>query len=236
MKKDELISMWQEGNDQMFRDEKTDKEMITQYLNEKTLEGSKKINQNLIFYWIVQVANIILLSMNLVGYSGNPVMTWILIPQLVVTIGILFFGMDLFYKLREINNYSDSLQSLIDKQLWFYRNPYELWLVLSSVSIIILMTNINLYVDNDNGFYLINNKVLFVVGTVVALLFMYGVQKISSIRGLRTLKAYLFDLQEGVLEQSERLEQTKKRYLWFWAAIFILLTAALILGIITALK
>ena len=50
MKNDELIHMWQEGNDQMFRDELTDRDMITQYLSEKTLKGNRSINYKLIFY------------------------------------------------------------------------------------------------------------------------------------------------------------------------------------------
>jgi hypothetical protein len=49
MKNDELIHMWQEGSDRMFRDELTDRDMITQYLNEKTLKGNRNININLIF-------------------------------------------------------------------------------------------------------------------------------------------------------------------------------------------
>jgi hypothetical protein len=236
MKNDELIHMWQEGNDRMFRDEKTDRDMITQYLNEKTLKGNRSINFNLIFYGAVQVANIILLSMNLAGYQSNPAMIWVLISQLAITIGILIFGMDIFYKFREINNYSDSLQNLINKQLWFYRKPYEIWLVLASVSAIILMTNINLYVDNDNGTYLINNKVMYVGVTLAALFIIYGTQKASSLLGLRKLKAYLADLQQGALDQSQRMERTKRRYLWLWVAVFILLTAFLVFGILTAVR
>lgn len=236
MKKDELIHMWQEGNDRMFRDKLTDKDMITKYLSEKTLKGNRNINFNLLFYGAIQVANIILLSMNLAGYMNNPSMMWILVPQLVITIGILVFGIDVFYKFREINNYSDSLRNLIQKQLWFYRKPYELWLVLASVSAIILMTNLNLYVDNDNGSYVINNKAIFVGITLMAFLFIYGTQKATSLLGLRKLKAYLSDLQQGVLDSSERIERSKKRYLWLWVAVFLLLTAFLVFGILTALK
>ncbi len=234
MKTDELIHMWKEGSDRLFSEELTDKDMITQYLSEKTLKGNRNINSNLIFYGMVQVANIILLSMNLVGFLNNPAMIWILITQLVVTIGTLVFGMDVYYKFREINNYSDSLQNLIQKQLWFYRRPYEIWLVLASVSAIILMSNINLYVDNDNGSYVINNKIMFVGITLLAFLFIYGTQKAKSLLGLRKLKAYLSDLQQGELDKSEGMERSKKRYLWLWGAVFLLLTASLIFGILVA--
>jgi hypothetical protein len=234
MKKDELINIWKEGDDLMFRDEKTDKKMITQYLNEKTLKGSRSINFNIIFYGFIQIANLILLSLNLAGYMSNPSVVWILIPQLVVTIGILIYGMDLFYKLREINNYSESLLSLIQKQLRFFKKPYEIWLILSSISAIILISNVNLYIDNDNGTYTINNKMLFIGVTLAAFLFIYGSQKVSSLRSLRSLKAYLYDLQKGVLDQSEQLERSKKKLVWFYVAVFILLTAAMVLGLLKA--
>ncbi len=236
MKKDELIHMWQEGNDALFRDELTDKDMITQYLNEKTLKGNRSINFNLVFYGIIQLANIILLSMNLAGYQNNPTIIWILIPQLIFTIGTLVFGMDVFYKFREINNYSDSLQNLIQKQLRFYRRPYELWLVLVSISMIILSSNVNLYIDNDNGTYVINNKVMVVGITLAAWLIIYGALKATSLLGLRKLKAYLSDLQQGALDQSEGLERSRKRYMWLWVAVFILLSIFMIFGILMAMK
>ena len=236
MKKDKLIHMWQEGSDRMFRDEKMDRDMITQYLNEKTLKGNRSINFNLVFYGAVQVANIILLSMNLAGYLNNPAVVWVLISQIAFTIGILVFGMDIFYKFREINNYSDSLQNLIQKQLWFFRKPYEVWLVLASVSVIILMTNVNLYIDNDNGTYIINNKVMFVGVTLAAFLIIYGAQKMTSLLGLRRLKTYLADLQQGALDQSQQMERSRKKYFWLWVAVFIILTTSLVFGIMTALR
>jgi len=236
MKKDELIHMWQEGSEHLFRDEKTDRDMITQYLNEKTLKGKRSIHFNLIFYGVIHLSNIILLSLNLAGYQNNPSILWILITLLAITIGGLVFSMDVFLKFREINNYSDSLKNLIQKQLWFYRRPYEIWLFLASLSAIILMSNLNLYIDNNNGSYPINNKFMFVGVTVGALVFIYGALKLSSMLGLRNLKAYLVDLQQGTLDQSKRMERKKRRYLWLWVAVFILLSVSLVLGLIKALN
>ena len=209
--------------------------MIEQYLSEKTLKGSRSIHINLLFYALVQMANVILLSMNLAGYSSNPAMIWILVPQLILSIGILIYGIDLFYKLKEINTYSDSLQVLIERQLGFFKRPYEIWLFLASLSAIILATNINLYVDNDNGHYVINNKVMFAVVTLVAFFLIYGAQKVAGNRSLSSLKAYLSDLQQGVLDQSDRIQHAKKKYIWIWLILFVLLSASLVYGIITAL-
>ena len=70
---------------------------------------------------------------------------------------------------------------------------------------------------------------------MVAFLVIYGALKATSMFGLRKLKAYLSDLQQGSLEQSERMERTRKRYLWVWVLVFLLLTAFLIFGILKAL-
>jgi hypothetical protein len=227
--------MWQEESDRLFRDEKTDRDMITQYLNEKTLKGNRSIKFNLFFYGLIQVANVVLLSMNLAGYLNNTAIIWILLPMLVITIGILVYGMDVFYKFREINNYSDSLQNLIEKQLWFYRRPYEFWLVLASISVIILSMNINLYVDNDNGSYVIYNKLRFAGITLGMFIFIYGALKLTSQLGLRKLKAYLSDLRAGSLDQSKQIERGQKKFLWLWVLVFILLTVIMILGLMKAL-
>jgi hypothetical protein len=236
MKKDDLISIWQEGNDQLFREKKTDKEMITQYLSEKTLKGTRSIYFNILFYGAIQIANIILLSMNLSGYINNPSIVWMLMAQLVFTIGILVYSIDIFYRLREINNYSESLSNLIGKQIRFFKKPYEIWLILSSISAIILTININMFIDNDNGTFVINNEIMVVGLLLLALLIIYGGQKMVSMRNLRSLKAYLDDLQKGVLDQSEKLDREKKKFIWLWVVVFILLTASMLFGLLTALK
>jgi hypothetical protein len=227
--------MWEEESDRLFRNEKTDKDMITQYLNEKTLKGNRSVKFNLIFYGLIQVVNIVLLSMNLAGYLNNTSVIWLLVSMLAITVGTLVFGMDVFYRFREINNYSDSLQNLIQKQLWFYRRPYEIWLVLASISAIILAANINLYVDNDNGSYVIYNKALFAGITLGMFVFIYGGLKLTSLLGLRKLKAYLSDLQAGSLDQSKQIERGQKKFVWLWVLVFVILTVMMIFGMLKAL-
>lgn len=236
MKKDELITLWEKGNDQLYEKKQIDKAMIEKYISEKALKGSMSVKFTILFYGLIQVVNLILLSMNVAGYMNNPTMLWFFVPQILVTIGIMIFGMDLFYKFREINNFSESTQKLVNLQLRFFRRPYEWWLVLTSVSAIILMTNLNMYVDNDNGAYHIYNKVMYAGVTLGAFLFIYGSQKLATLRSLRALKAYLSDLNKGVLDQTRKLEGLNKRLIWLFVVIFLLLTVSMILGIIQAMK
>ncbi|MGW8316355.1 MAG: hypothetical protein ACWGNV_12200 [Bacteroidales bacterium] len=234
MKQDELITLWEEGNKRYMEEQKIDRAMIEKYLKGRTLKGSLHIKFTIIFYWFIQVANLILLSLNLAGYMKNSAMVWVLIPQAILTIGIMVYGMDIFYKLKEINNYSQSIHQLIIKQLRFFRGPFEIWLVLASLSAIILMINVNFYIDNDQGNYHIYKKVFFALVMLAAFLIIYGAQKITSYKGIRSLKGYLQDLETGTLEQSKRLIEFRKRYIWLYVVIFLLLTASLVFGIIRA--
>ena len=236
MKTDELITLWEKGNDQLYEKEQIDKAMIEKYISEKALKGAVSIKFTILFYGLIQLANLVLLSMNVAGYMSNPTVLWLLFSQILITIGIMVFGMDLFYKFREINNYSESTQRLVNMQLRFFKRPYEWWLVLTSVSAILLMTNLNMYVDNDNGNYHIYNKALYAGITAGAFLFIYGSQKLASLRSLRALKAYLSDLNKGVLDQTRKLEGLNKRLIWLFVAIFLLLTVSMIFGLIQALK
>ena len=168
--------------------------------------------------------------MNLVEYSNNPVMIWALIPQLIVSIGILAFGVNIFYKLKVINNYSDTLSNLINKQLRFIRTDYEIWLVITSFSILILSFAIGIFIDNDNGQFIIYNKIRYVVINIAVFLFIYGIQKFSSVFQLRALKIYLSDLKNGILEKSIGMEKKRKKHIWFYVVIAIILTITAIIG------
>ncbi|MFC1731084.1 hypothetical protein ACFL6I_12190 [candidate division KSB1 bacterium] len=236
MEKDELSNIWQKGNDHLLKDKKIDKEMITNYLSEKTLKTSKLFVFNIVFYCCIQLASIILLSMNLAGYMNNRVMIWILIVQLMVSMGILLYGIHIFYRLRIINNYSDTLSNMIDKQLLFFRTHYEIWLVITSFSVLILIFAVNIFVDNDNGQYLIYNKMKYSMINLILFLFIYGTQKLSGFIQLRNLKAYLSDLRNGILDVSIGREKNMKKYQWVWILIAIIFTISLIAGILKFLQ
>jgi len=230
MERDELINIWKEGNENIFKNQKVNKDMITNYLNKKTLVTSRYFIFNILFYCCIQLASIIMISMNLAGYINNPVMMWALIPQLILSICILIFGISIFYKLKVINNYSDTLSNLINKQLRFIKTDYEIWLVITSFSLLILIFAVNIFVDNDNGHYYIYNKIKYVIINIAVFLFIYGIQKYSSVFQLRALKIYLSDLKSGILNESIGLEKSKKRYKWLLFVIVIIFTIIAIVG------
>ena len=205
--------------------------MITQYLNAQTKRTSVFFNFNSIFYVFVQLINIVLCSMNIIAYQTNPLFQNVLIAMLVLSTGIMIYGLSYFIRFRDINNFSSSLVSLIDKQLNFIKIRHEIWMILISISILILIFNINIIVDYDGGYYPIYNKQLYVIINVGILLFIYAVQKVASISMNSSLKSYLNDLRSGVLEESLVAEKNRKRYKMLFIVFSIICTILLLYGV-----
>jgi hypothetical protein len=170
------------------------------------------------------------------GYKQNPAMTWILIGQMIIILPVMLYGIYIFVKNREINNFSKDLKTLLEKQLIFFRSYYEIWLVLIALTTLILIFNVNIMVDNMDGHYRINNVNIFIRVNIGIFIFIYFTQKLASEWRFKAIKANLSDLKAGMLDQSEKLEKSQKKYIWVWVIIAILLLISFILGLIQALS
>ena len=210
--------------------------MIAQVLNQKTNKTLKYFNFNLVFYWIMQLVNIILISMNLVGYKTNENMLWVLGIQLLLSLIVMFYGIVIFIKHRDINTYSENLKVMIDKQLNFYKTYYEVWLLLISLTLLFLIFNINIMVDNMDGQYYINKIGLYIGINIGVFFFIYAIQKIASQSNYRSLKANLHDLKAGMLDKSLAVEEHRKKIRWIWIVVAILFTITFILGMLKVLQ
>ena len=230
-----MFDLWEKGNEDLFKDIQNSRDMITQVLNQKTKRTLKYFNFNLVFYWLVQMVNIILISMNIMGYKSNENMLWVLGAQLVLTLGVAFYGIFIFIKHRDIHIYSENLRVMIDKHLDFFRTHYEVWLLLISLTVLFLIFNINIMVDNMDGQYYINRVGLYVGINIGVFLFIYATQKIASQWSYQLLKANLNDLKAGMLDKSVALEKRGRKLRWIWIVIAVLFTILFVLGLMKAL-
>jgi hypothetical protein len=89
-------------------------------------------------------------------------------------------------------------------------------------------------VDNMDGHYRINKVNLFLGINITIFLLIYLTQKLASNLRFKAIKANLTDLQAGMLDQSEKLEKSQKKYIWVWVIIAILLLISFIFGLIQA--
>jgi hypothetical protein len=235
MESNDMLNTWEEGNKKLFSNTKISTEMIEQYLKPKISKTSAIFTFNLIFYCIFQLAAAGILIADIIGYKTNPTMLSALIPLLVVTVGFLVFGYFSFLKIREINNYSENLMLLLSKKLSFLRTYYETWMVIISFSTLIMIFALSTMVDNQEGYFRINNPLKYIIISISVWLFIYGTQKLSSLISTRELKGYLNDLQNNFLEESQKIERQKKKFRWFLLFLALVFTALFVLGLLKSM-
>ena len=97
MERNELFEIWDEGNKELFKNNKITKDMIIKYLDKKTLKTSRYFAFSIVFYMLIQFVNVVLSSMNIVVYSNNIIIVWVLIATLAIYSSILIYGIALFF-------------------------------------------------------------------------------------------------------------------------------------------
>ena len=235
MENNELIDTW-EHQKHVPDNEKLDKKMISDYLKPKVSKVSWTFSFNLLFYIAAIVACIVLLSMNLYGYRSNTVMLTVESGLLLFSLVFLGYGIFIFMKIREINNFSKDLHELLTSKIKFLRFHYEIWLVITALVVWILSFALGSLVDNIDGTYRINRVGTFVAISAAMLVFIYTVQKLSSEISLRQLKAFLSDLETSYLSETGHIERQKKKMRWIYISAIILLVIMLVLGVVKMLS
>jgi hypothetical protein len=231
MENNDFINTWEKEKHIPERN-RLDRTMITEYLKKKVSRDSWAFNFSLVFYLSVILACIVLLSMNLYGYRNNPVILFVESGLLVLSLIFLVYGFFILIRIREINNFSNDLQKLLQLKIKFLRFYYELWLIMTAAVVWILSFALNSFIDNQGGFYRINNIGFFVIISLVMLIFIYGVQKLATEISMRALKAYLADLEDSYLDRTDKIESRRKKLRVVSIILGIILTITCILGIL----
>jgi len=235
MESDDLMHIWQTGNQDMLKDLHFERSQLEGFLKPRIKKASLSINLNLAVYMILQVAAMAFIGMDLYGYRANPPLLAVLVTMLFLCAGFLGYGVFLANYLRQISLGTYDLATMIRKRIKAYGVHYEIWMWMGAVSALCLGYALNAWVDNDQGTYRINQPAVFVVTSLAVLVFIYGAQKINQWVVLREIKAYLADLQANVLEQSHQLETSKRRHLFISVTLMIILLLLFVLGIIKAM-
>ncbi|MBN2773243.1 MAG: hypothetical protein JXR31_03270 [Prolixibacteraceae bacterium] len=231
-----LFDFWEEGNRELFKNNDSSNEMIIKIINRSSRSTSFYFGFNILFYSAFILACIILVSMNLPMYAGNPVVRSVLIAQMVLCILFLSYGMFMFAKFRETKNYRKSITELLAGQLRFYKTYNDGWMVFSALAVLILIFNLNIMVDYNNGIYPIYNKSLYIAINIAIFIFIYGIQKAGSLFNQRKLRNYLSDLESGLYGNTLKMEKQRKWQTVAFIVLFVVLTGVLILGILKSLE
>jgi len=236
MENNNLINIWKEGNQEILKNRRFEMSELEAFLKPKVSKAALSLNLNIFVYMAAQLAAMILIGFDLYGYRSNPVMLKVLIPMFIVSSSFFGYGVFLLNYIWQINHGNFDLITAINRKLKAYRTHYEVWMWMGAVSLLFLIFALNTLIDNDQGTYRINRPIFFAVISLFVLLFIYGVQKSAQLMAVREIKVYLADLQNELLEGSQRLEKAKRRFRIFTVILVVIFTILFILGLIKAMS
>jgi len=235
MPDNDLIKIWKEGNMEMLKNRRFERSELEGFLKPRISKTTLSLNLNILVYMAAQMAAMVLIGFDLIGYRSNPMMLKVLIPMLIVCSAFLGYGVFLLTYIWQVNHGNFDLVTTINRKLKVYRTHYEVWMWIGAVTCLFLSLALNTLIDNDQGMYRINRPVFFVVISLLVVLFIYGAQKIAQIFAIRQIKVYLTDLQNDALEGSRKIEESKRVQFIVYLILALILTILFILGIIRAM-
>ncbi len=234
MENNDLVKVWKEGNKEMLKNRRFERSELEAFLKPKIGKATLNLNLNILVYMAAQLAAIVLMGFDLYIYRSNPTILTALISMFILCTSFFGYGVFLLSYIWQINRGQFDLITTINRKLKVYRTHYEAWMWIGAITCLFLGFALNMLTDNVKGTYRINHPVVFTVGSLSVILFIYGVQKAAQFFAIRQVRVYLKDLKNDVLEGSYRLEETKKQRLVIFIILCIILIITFIWGLIRA--
>jgi len=232
----DIFSVWEKSNTDNYNNLDLSPERIREIIKPRINKSMFQVKILIVTYLIAQFASIILLSYNLSLFLVNKPLLLITAGMLVCVSLFFFYGLYTLYRINKTNYVFKDLLDSVRSKLKLLRIDFEIWLWISSASLIILIFALNMMTDSVEGTYRINNIRLVV--TIIAFTFFlaYGANKLSLSRIINEYKDYYVDLQNNALDRvTARDKWTKKYRVWIiigLAILFILLLLTAIKGFI----
>jgi len=233
MMSDFLFKLWERGK-------KMEAKAPAIAFDQMAKKGVDKFTFNLYLFLYLYLAAlgvvIVLECINLELYRSNTLLEAVHIGLIGMALIFSVYGVFLLYELRTMRKMDADISTLIRTRLRFYRTRYEIWLIMISVTVLLLSLAINMNVDIMDGTYRINKPFFFIGTMIVTFAFCYGMMKIALYPTVRELKAFLSDLDAQVRDETAKIQSLKNKWR-LWAILLVAVAIAfLILGIVVAVK
>lgn len=232
MAKDIIRNIWNKGK---RKEKKMSRSEIEGLLRPDIRRHSLQLK---IFVWIylgVLIAAACLCVLNIAAYQHNHVM--VVVQSILTGVSLACAGYAL-YLLRQISESDRAdvpLVTSLQKRLNLVRTKFEIWYVVIAMSVGLLSFAFSVYLDREVP-YRINKPMVFVATLVFQFLFIYVINRIAHYPLIRTMRAYVQDLENQVMEQTVMVQNQRK--IWKkWATILMIIGIMLLIwGIIRAIQ
>jgi hypothetical protein len=236
MDRKDLHTLWQKAQKKIIENQKLTKMEIEAYIKPRIRKTSLSIKFNLLFYSALALVVIGLLLINCMNYFSNSIILIINVSIIYLSGYILYFGWNGFKEFRDTETGSGKYTTELKKKLNFFNRIYERWLLFIPILTLSLIYSINTMIDNQDGIYKINKPFLYISINLIIFIGIYLMNKVHSNLILADFKKYILDLENEVLEKTLEIDIRRKRYIWVFISITIILIIFFILGLIKSMS
>jgi hypothetical protein len=212
------------------------REEIAGLLTPRVRRSARGPNHIVWLFLGVQLAALVLASVNVPAYRANPLMLSVEVGIGVLALACAAFGIHLHGELRALEDPGVSLAETVRRRLAFYRGRWALWPWVAAVSTALLAFALTSLIDNQDGRYPIHKPAVF-VGVNVAMVAVVAL----SVRLVlepheRELRAVLEDVEAQLLDRTRAVDRERRRWRVLQLVLFVLLAAFAALGAWLALR
>jgi len=224
----DIFSVWESSNKESSDNLNLSPERIREIIKPRINKSMLPVKKLIVTYLIAQFASIILLSYNLSLFIANKPLLLITAGMLVCVSLFFFYGLYTLYRINKINYVFKDLLDSVRNKLKLLRFDFEIWLWISSASLIILIFALNMMTDSVEGTYRIYNIRRVVTIIAITFFFIYGINKLSLSRVINEYKDYYADLQNNALDRVTARDKWVRKYR-VWIIIGFVILAILLL-------
>jgi len=204
------------------------KEKIIQSIHARTQAPISYFEKDNHIYLVFCIVNVFLLGMMFNAFGSNPVMMKVMIGLLFFQVLILVLNLYILIRFKKLNDFNDSLKNIIRNHAHFYKNIYQIWLLVKPFTIMIASFCITAMTDQKSGQYVINNVGMYVLIYVFIYLITYILYKSISNHYSQTFLDHLNEMIKENDEISEHHFSYNTRVL----KVFLILTSIVVVTLV----
>lgn len=228
---DRLKNSWVKSKKRIEETTHFSKKEMETIIKKQTDKTTHRLSRIFLMGVAVQVMALLFQSVNLAKNSGSPDLVLYITVSILLMIPALYYSFNRWHELRSVDYESLSLAESLKKKIQFFKISYNKWLLTFAASYIILLWSINIFAGDFTSMGDFNLMYALVYGAVFLLI--YFSFRFAHVRYLREYEISLNDLGG---DQLTDLRKESLKFRRFKLILVIILSMALIAGVILAIR
>ncbi len=224
-----IKKLWKSADSQILVNESLDFETVKQALTKRSIQITSKLLKSFRLGIIALSLNVILCSFNIYGYAHNSLIFIFCISSLILSIVLLLFLVYQYNSFNKLDQAGSSLQELIVAKIKYFKQSLSYVHHAIAISLVLLTFSLNLIIDNNEGYYQVNNFWLYICIMIITYLIPLVMLNLFHNLYLKQYKIALIDLNESRLTT---MNTELKKYKWIKQFFLIIIFFSFIAGII----